>query len=516
MPVEQYCMYLRKSRSDMEQERLLKEEILFRHEKMLRELAKREKIEITTIYREIVSGETISARPVMQHLLKEVEKGKWSGVLVMEVERLARGDSIDQGVIAQAFRLSHTKIITPMKVYHPDDEFDQEYFEFGLFMSRREYQVINRRLQRGRLASVKEGKFVGSVAPYGYRRAKLPEGKGMTLDKEESQFKVVLLIFDLYTIGENGVPLGYQGVANRLNTLGIPSPKGRMWVGSTICRMVHNPVYFGKIRWDYRKQEKVIADGKVRISRPIHHEEFFLAEGIHQPIVSEKVWKMAQEKTSWQTIPKSRKKKCQNPLAGLVHCGLCGKMMVRRPYADGRTALICTTHGCTNVSVALPLVEKRIVSALEKWFFGREVIWQEEREVCESSLFFVGKENALAEIKKRQEQIQVACTLLEKGIYTEEFFLERRRYVQEEIKAYEVILLEIEKDLIKTENESEKSIIWKPMSFEILYQQIKNAEGRNQLLKLVLENVVYEKKEKGRWHHEVDDFSVVLYPKIGR
>jgi site-specific DNA recombinase len=38
----------------------------------------------------------------MQQLLSEVEQGKWKGVFVVEVERLARGDTIDQGIVAQA------------------------------------------------------------------------------------------------------------------------------------------------------------------------------------------------------------------------------------------------------------------------------------------------------------------------------------------------------------------------------------------------------------------------------
>lgn len=44
----------------------------------------------------------------MQQVLREVESGMWDGVLVVEVERLARGDTIDQGVVARAFRYSET------------------------------------------------------------------------------------------------------------------------------------------------------------------------------------------------------------------------------------------------------------------------------------------------------------------------------------------------------------------------------------------------------------------------
>jgi len=110
-----YCLYLRKSRADMEAEARGEGETLARHEKILLDLAKKMRLNITQIYRELVSGESISSRPVMQQLLHEVEQGMWDGVLVVEVERLARGDTIDQGIVAQAFKYSNAKIITPVK-----------------------------------------------------------------------------------------------------------------------------------------------------------------------------------------------------------------------------------------------------------------------------------------------------------------------------------------------------------------------------------------------------------------
>ena len=140
---EQYCLYLRKSRADMDAEKNGDEDTLLRHEKLLMQVAKSKNLNITDIYREVVSGETISARPQMQRLLSAVGQGVYTGVLVVEVERLARGDTIDQGLVAQAFKFSNTLIITPTKTYDPNNEFDEEYFEFGLFMSRREYKTIN-------------------------------------------------------------------------------------------------------------------------------------------------------------------------------------------------------------------------------------------------------------------------------------------------------------------------------------------------------------------------------------
>lgn len=88
--MEYFCMYLRKSRKDLEAEQQGQGESLARHEKRLTELANKMNIKVSKIYREIVSGDSIASRPVMQQLLNDIENNMWSGVLVVEVERLAR------------------------------------------------------------------------------------------------------------------------------------------------------------------------------------------------------------------------------------------------------------------------------------------------------------------------------------------------------------------------------------------------------------------------------------------
>ena len=106
-----YAIYLRKSRVDLEAEAHGEGDTLARHRKTLLALAAAQQLNVTHIYEEVVSGDTIAARPQMQQLLADVDEGLWEGVLVMEVERLARGDTIDQGIVAQAFKVTDTKII---------------------------------------------------------------------------------------------------------------------------------------------------------------------------------------------------------------------------------------------------------------------------------------------------------------------------------------------------------------------------------------------------------------------
>ena len=77
-----YCIYLRKSRADRELELQGFGETLKRHRDTLIELAKKKNLPIGEIYEEVVSGDSIAARPQMQRLLNDVSDGKWEGVLV--------------------------------------------------------------------------------------------------------------------------------------------------------------------------------------------------------------------------------------------------------------------------------------------------------------------------------------------------------------------------------------------------------------------------------------------------
>ena len=76
-----YAMYLRKSRKDAARESV--EETLARHEQRLLQLAQQQGLVIGTVYREVVSGDSIAARPEMQRLLQAVQRGQYQGVLVV-------------------------------------------------------------------------------------------------------------------------------------------------------------------------------------------------------------------------------------------------------------------------------------------------------------------------------------------------------------------------------------------------------------------------------------------------
>ena len=359
-----YCIYLRKSRADLELEARGEMETLARHEKLLLELARKNRIQITKIYKEIVSADTIDARPVMQQLLEQVERGAWEGVFVTEIERLARGDTIDQGIVARAFKRNNTKIITPLKTYDPENEFDEEYFEFGLFMSRREYKTINRRIQRGRVQSAKDGKFLSSVAPYGYEKVKIQNDKGFTLEIREREAETVKYIFQQYISGD-----GMSVIAAQLDSMGVKPRNRDTWSRSTISDILSNPVYTGKIRWSYRKEKKNSGGDTPHKTRTVN-EDCILVDGLHRPIIPDALYQQAQE------VRRKNRKACvkktfllQNPLSGLIYCKKCGSLMTRlgRTKNNKHEFLYCKNRYCDNIAAPLFLAEEVLIQELQKW-----------------------------------------------------------------------------------------------------------------------------------------------------
>lgn len=517
--MEQYCIYLRKSRVDIAKG---EEDTLTRHETILTELANLKKIKISKIYKEIVSGDTISARPIMQELLHDVELGVWDGVLVMEVERLARGDTIDQGIVAQTFKYSNTLIITPTKTYDPTNEFDEEYFEFGLFMSRREYKTINRRLQAGRLASVKEGNYIGSGNPYGYNKIK--KDNHFTLEPNPDEAKVIKLIYEWYTkgISQNGIycRIGTTKIAKRLNSLGIKPQKNDTWSCSTIKDILRNPIYIGKIRWNWRPNKKSVTNGKITMSRP-HNDDVMLIDGLHEPIIDVETFNLAQEYMD-NNPPKPIKDKSivKNPLSGLVVCGICGHSMVRRPYSNNYPdTLMCNFINCTNVSTRLDSVERKILLSLSDWIKTYKIEEQTSNRITVSTNELSAYDKAILEIDNGlstlNTQLNNAYDFLERGIYTPQVFAQRTQNITLRIKEDTLKKNALIQEREKLSNRIiERQRLIPQVEYVLsVYNTLQSAQEKNDLLKTVIDKVVYIKEKGGRWGNP-DDYSIHLYPKL--
>lgn len=522
-PSGTYYMYLRKSREDRDAELRGEGETLARHEAQLLRLAESLNIHIDKTFKEVVSGETIAARPQMLALLDALEASKIDGVLVVELERLARGDTRDQGLIMETFKYANTKIITPMKIYDPNDEFDEEYAEFGLFMSRREYKTINRRLQNGRLASINEGKWIGNKAPYGYERIKIPHDKGFTLRPLEKEAKTVQLIFKLFTTGSpesDNLPIGTTEIAHLLDKLHIKPRFSAVWEVSVIQTILRNYVYIGKLQVGKRKQVKKIVNGVVQKSRPVNHD-FRVVDALHPAIVTEETFNHAQKILSSNFKPQLSSS-IKSPLAGLIYCSVCGKSMYRRPAGDRnpRTTLMCKTHMCPTVGSFYHLVEERLLDYMEAYLSEYKLKVQNE-DIGGWTQIIESKEAVLnahqTDLKSLEEQLNNVYDYFEQKIYSMELFRKRSSEINNKIDLCKENIEQTEREIESLKKRIIEKDNFIPFFQSILtsYHKTEDPARKNALLKQVVDHVYYTKTEKGnKFGKRVDAFTLDVYLKL--
>lgn len=330
-----FAFYLRKSQADDPNEPI--EITLAKHKERLLGVAARYDIHENQIvfFEEVVSGDTIAERPKVRELLKKVNDGYFKGVFVVDIDRFSRGDSIDQGVINNTFFFSETLIITSEKVYDiANNEMDREQLEFKLFMSKREYNIIKKRMYQGRVDNVKAGYYVGSITPFGYTKKRSDDKRGYILVPVEEESEIVKTIFQMCLDD-----VGTSNIANYLNSIKAKARKSPRWTPAMIRNILKSEVYYGGLKWRENVVTKKMIDGSITKKR-VRQDDYNIYIGKHEPLISKAEFDEVQEKLK----PKSSKKvqrntELKNPLAGLILCGMClerdkvERHMFRRPYA---------------------------------------------------------------------------------------------------------------------------------------------------------------------------------------
>lgn len=179
-------------------------------------------------------------------------------------------------------------------------------------------------------AKAEDGKFMGSFAPYGYR--KNPQNKHELIIDEQSA-AVVRRIFSMRCAG-----MGYYAIACALNEDGITAPRAAwyaehggasstmgtgLWSSSAIKLLMQNEVYIGHMVQG--KQGKVSFKTKKIVKKD--PEEWIRVENTHEPIIDQKTWDQVQRINARKHRPKAISSGAVNIFAGLLHCADCGSSM---------------------------------------------------------------------------------------------------------------------------------------------------------------------------------------------
>lgn len=211
------------------------------------------------------------------------------------------------------------------------------------------------------------GKYLSSGI-YGYQKD--PNDKNHLIPDPETA-PVVRRIYNMAISG-----LGFRTIARTLSDEGILTPsavKGvaprnkstrpTNWSTVTVGNIIRNPVYLGKLI--YGKFRKVSYKSKKIVASP--ENQRIITEGVHEPLVSQAVWDLANE------IASRHKKPCRNGethiFSGLLFCQDCGSSMTRE-----RVSYVCyryrnygkSENGCSSHRIPYELLYASVLASVQE------------------------------------------------------------------------------------------------------------------------------------------------------
>lgn len=497
-----YAMLLRKSREDVEAEARGQMETLALHEEALRRLASNLGIEVSKVYRELVSGDRLDERPETMQLVHEVMRGEWDGVLAYDIQRISRGDMIDQGVIMNAFKYSRTLIVTPGKVFDLADDYDSNAVEMNLMMGRVELGWIKKRLVEGKENRSRRGEYLGSIAPFGWEKCTIDHMK--TLRPGEHHERLYQMYADIAAWARTP-----KGMADDLNRQGFPTPRGKHWDAKTITSIIRNPVNIGYVRWNQRKTRVQFDEdmNRRKVRGVPKDDERILAEGLHRGagLITDELFDAANRQLDAHGgTSEHTGKPLRNPLAGVLVCKGCGRAMARSIFpgerkgggARGKTEWYthpqsnryeCHMQGAVmrdvvNLAVdALLFVARDIEVAIDADDGQRA---EAARKVAESLRRSLADEDAALENLFR---------LVERGIITDAEFASRKALADGRRASLEAQLAQAEAEAADDHGEALARVV----ALREAVDSLRHYEGRvkevNDLVKSIVQRIEYEK-----------------------
>jgi len=480
----------------------------------LKRFADREEMEIVDIYEDAgKSGKSIEGRPAFKQMLFDIENGlEIDYILVYKLSRFGRNaaDILNSLEHVQAFGVNLICI---------EEGIDSSQTSGKLLISvlsavaEIERENIIEQTMNGRKEKARQGGWNGGFAPYGYYL------KDKQLFIQEDEAEAIRIIFDKY-VNDN---MGFYKIANYLNLQGIQKIKRNngtlsLWSTHIVKTIIDNPIYCGKISYGRRVREKV--KGSKNEYKQVPQEDYIIAEGQHEAIISEELWNAAHEKRELTGIKSPSKigRDRAHLLSGILKCPKCGGPMYTNKHAwtnkdgtykevyyyvcskaraaRGKTCEYKTMLKKTDIE---PLVIEAIRELIQNQDFAVEIKLRIGKEIDTSTL-----NRELKNYEAKLKEIELNKTRLENEIDSlpeDTRFRERKIHdmtlrldglydiiVELEVKIEDVLLRRkaVEQDAITLEN-----IYTLLANFDKVYDKISDEEKKSLISSLIKEIEIF-------------------------
>ncbi len=374
----------------------------------LKDYAKANGYSVAREYVDEAESGRVADRPQFREMIEEGSKPKapFQVILVWKFSRFTRKR---EHAVAFKSMLRRKGVRVVSITEHADDSPTGKLME-AIIESVDEFYSENlaEDVTRGMREAASRGFFLGSKAPFGYKRVKVSDGakERPTLEVDPATAPIVKEIFESSLSG-----YGLKEICRTLNDRGITN-RGKRWYKGGLHYLLTNEAYTGTAVWGRTaKVEK--AQDPVRV------------EGAWPALVSRELFDAVQE------AMRDRAPKVRRParvgsrflLSGLLKCGVCGRPYSGQGAKSGQFAYyICGTlfregaGTCSARYLNTPRVEEFVVEKIRERILTEETIVELVKLVAEEIDAMAGElsgrleviDAELGDVRKRLERLYEA------------------------------------------------------------------------------------------------------------
>ena len=308
-----------------------------------------------------ISGTKIKNRKEFQRMLADAEKGLFDMVVVKDISRFAR-NTVDllQSVRKLKSLGIETQFLTANMTSMGNSEFVLTIFGA---LAQEESANTSKRIKFGKKMNAEKGRVPNIV--FGYDKT---IGDYFNLSINDNEAMTIRQIFQWYT--EEGY--GGSKIANMLNERGIKTKRGNNWSQNSVCRILTNEIYTGKII----NGKEEIADFLTGQRKEKDESEWLVTLRPELRIIEDEVFDKAQDilKGRHDSFKITHERQSNKYLfSTLIKCKECGWSFRRtvRQYKNTYVRWVCSGHngkGADSCPNAVTVDEEELIQALQDYF----------------------------------------------------------------------------------------------------------------------------------------------------
>lgn len=438
---------------------------------ILKDYAKSHGIVIVDEYVDDGYSGTNYDRPAFKRMIADIEAERVNCVITKDLSRLGRNSSRTADILDEYFPTHNVRYISVIDGYDSLTLTNGNILAtpFMLLMNEMYARDISNKIRSSFQTKMENGEYVGSFAPYGYKKDNENGNKNhLVID-----YKVSHIVKEMFQMAADGI--NPKKIAEHFNTKGISTPavyrcstrpylnvsdisKRQEWTSSMVCKMLRNEVYLGKTVQG--KTTKV--SFKSKVTQPKKREDWIVVDGTHEPLITEEVFRMVRNRSiSRRSLPT---KGFKNIFSGIAKCADCGRNMTTAPTRKKGSTYNLTCGGyktygakeCGNHFIDYDVLYNIVIDELRFWFQlsedSKQAIIKELEEAENKKLLQNNSHNSKNTVLQMETRVQELKELIGK-IYedyafnkiTETAYEMLSAKYEEEYKSLEISITEIKK-----------------------------------------------------------------------